>query len=159
MCVKWQNNLGGNKMKFELTGYNIDTLLQTLYNKKILLRNINRIAYNKVVFDVDDKFEKKVKRYIANYKVEKTKSFFKRIPAMLLVNLGVIIGGLLFGVAFGFIGSCPGTCVGAMGSGELKKAISIIIGGLVGAFVYSLSYGYFKGFGLFETLDILITLL
>ena len=79
-------------MKFELTGYNIDTLLQTLYNKKILLRNINRIAYNKVVFDVDDKFEKKVKRYIANYKVEKTKSFFKRIPAMLLVNLGVIIG-------------------------------------------------------------------
>ena len=69
------------------------------------------------------------------------------------MNLGVIIGGLLFGVAFGFIGSCPGTCVGAMGSGELKKAISIIIGGLVGAFVYSLSYGYFKGFGLFETLD------
>lgn len=69
------------------------------------------------------------------------------------MNLGVIIGGLMFGVAFGSIGTCPGTCVGAIGSDGVKKAISVIIGGLLGAFTFSLSYGYFKGLGLFETLN------
>ncbi|MGL6108254.1 YeeE/YedE thiosulfate transporter family protein [Romboutsia sp.] len=69
------------------------------------------------------------------------------------MNLGVIIGGLLFGLAFGAVGTCPGTCVGAIGSGSVKKAISAVIGGLVGAFTFSLSYGYFKGMGLFDTLD------
>lgn len=69
------------------------------------------------------------------------------------MHLGVIIGGLLFGIAFGAVGTCPGTCVGAIGSNYLKKAISAIIGGLFGAFVFSLSYGYFKGVGLFNTLD------
>lgn len=69
------------------------------------------------------------------------------------MNLGVIIGGLLFGIAFGAVGTCPGTCVGAMGSKGLKKAISAVLGGLLGAFVFSLSYGYFKGIGLFETLN------
>lgn len=69
------------------------------------------------------------------------------------MNLGVIIGGLIFGVAFGSIGTCPGTCVGALGSNGMKKGLSAILGGLVGAFIFSLSYGYLKGLGLFESLD------
>ncbi|MCS6131579.1 hypothetical protein DWV13_08020 [Clostridium botulinum] len=70
------------------------------------------------------------------------------------MNLGVIIGGLIFGVAFGAVGTCPGTCVGAVGSSGFKKAISAILGGLLGAFAFSMSYGYLKGLGLFETLNI-----
>lgn len=70
------------------------------------------------------------------------------------MNLGVIVGGLIFGLAFGAIGTCPGTCVGAIGSSGVFKAIAAILGGLLGAFVFSLSYGYFKGLGLFEALNL-----
>lgn len=69
------------------------------------------------------------------------------------MNLGVIIGGLIFGIAFGSVGTCPGTCVGAIGSDGIKKAVSAVLGGLLGAFIFSLSYGYFKGLGLFEALN------
>lgn len=69
------------------------------------------------------------------------------------MNLGVIIGGLIFGVAFGAVGTCPGTCVGAIGSNGIKKGISAVIGGLVGAFAFSMSYGFLNGIGLFETLN------
>lgn len=70
------------------------------------------------------------------------------------MNLGVIVGGLIFGVAFGAIGTCPGTCIGAIGSNGIKKAISAILGGLVGAFAFSTSYGYLKELGLFDALNI-----
>ena len=69
------------------------------------------------------------------------------------MNLGVIIGGLLFGIAFGAVGTCPGTCVGAIGSNGVKRAVAAVIGGLVGAFAFSMSYGYLKELGLFETLN------
>jgi uncharacterized protein len=70
------------------------------------------------------------------------------------MNLGVIIGGLIFGLAFGAVGTCPGTCVGAIGSNGIKQAISAILGGLIGAFAFSLSYGYFEDMGLFESLNL-----
>lgn len=70
-----------------------------------------------------------------------------------IMNLGVIIGGLIFGVAFGAIGTCPGTCIGAIGSNGIKKAISAVLGGLLGAFAFTMSYGYLKGIGLFEVLN------
>ena len=69
------------------------------------------------------------------------------------MNLGVIIGGLLFGIGFGSAGTCPGTCVGALGSNGLKKALVAVIGGLLGAFSFSLSYGYLKNLGLFNALN------
>lgn len=69
-------------------------------------------------------------------------------------HLGVIIGGLIFGIGFGSIGTCPGTCVAAGSSGGGKKAISTILGGLLGAFTFSITYGYFKGIGLFDTMDL-----
>lgn len=69
------------------------------------------------------------------------------------MNLGVILGGLLFGLAFGSIGTCPGTCIGAVSGGGFKKAITAILGGLVGAFAFTMSYGYLKSVGLFEALN------
>lgn len=69
-------------------------------------------------------------------------------------HLGVIIGGLIFGIGFGGIGTCPGTCVAAGSSGGGKKAISAILGGLLGAFTFSITYGYFKEIGLFDTMNL-----
>lgn len=69
-------------------------------------------------------------------------------------NLGVIIGGLIFGVGFGAAGTCPGTCVAATGSDGIKKAVSAVLGGLLGAFAFSLSYGWFQDLGLFSTMDL-----
>lgn len=68
-------------------------------------------------------------------------------------NLGVIIGGLLFGIGFGTVGTCPGTCVAATGSGGFRKALSAVFGGLLGAWVFSITYGFWKGLGLFSTMD------
>lgn len=69
------------------------------------------------------------------------------------MNLGVIIGGGIFGVAFGWIGTCPGTCIGAIGTNSIKRAIVGVIGGLCGAVSFSLSYGYLKEIGIFNTLN------
>ena len=43
------------------------------------------------------------------------------------LNLGVIIEGIIFGLSFGY----ARTCVGALGTNNLKKALSAIIGGFV----------------------------
>lgn len=54
---------------------------------------------------------------------------------------GVIIGGAIFGIGFGLGGYCPGTTVAALGSGR-KDSLFMILGGLVGAWVYVLLYGW-----------------
>ncbi len=69
------------------------------------------------------------------------------------MNLGVILGGMIFGIGFGYAGTCPGTCVGATGSDGFKKAISAIVGGLIGAFTFSMSYGFLKESGFISGLD------
>lgn len=69
------------------------------------------------------------------------------------LNTGVIVGGIIFGLGFGLAGTCPGTCVGAAGSSNFKKAISAIIGGLLGAFAFSMSYGYLNKIGLISGFD------
>lgn len=53
--------------------------------------------------------------------------------------LGVLGGGLIFGVGFGLGGYCPGTCVVAAGEGR-KDALFTILGGVVGALVFTLVY-------------------
>ena len=68
-------------------------------------------------------------------------------------NLGVLVGGAIFGIGFGWVGACPGTCVAASGTKEVKKSIAAVIGGLFGAFAFSLSYGSFKEAGLFSVMD------
>ena len=69
------------------------------------------------------------------------------------MNLGVIIGGMIFGLGFGVIGFCPGTCMASFGSQKLSKLIPILLGGLFGAFVFSLTYGQFVKLGLFDTMN------
>jgi hypothetical protein len=53
--------------------------------------------------------------------------------------VGVLLGGLLFGVGFGLGGYCPGTCVVAAGEGR-KDAVWTILGGILGALVFTLVY-------------------
>ncbi|WP_040213190.1 DUF6691 family protein [Clostridium polynesiense] len=69
-------------------------------------------------------------------------------------NVGVILGGLIFGLGFGAVGTCPGTCVAASSSGDLKKAIAAVLGGLAGAFAFSMTYGMWKNIGLFSAMDL-----
>ena len=70
------------------------------------------------------------------------------------MNLGVIIGGLIFGIGFGWVGTCPGTCVAASGTNGAKKGLVAVLGGLLGAFIFSLTYGWWKALGLFSVVDL-----
>ena len=70
------------------------------------------------------------------------------------LNLGVIIGGIIFGLGFGYAGTCPRTCVGASGTNNFKKGLSDIIGGLMGALTFTLSYGYLNNLGLISGFDL-----
>ncbi len=54
--------------------------------------------------------------------------------------VGVIVGGLIFGIGFALAGYCPGTSLCALGEGR-KDALLFVIGGLLGAGGYTLSYG------------------
>jgi hypothetical protein len=57
--------------------------------------------------------------------------------------IGVIAGGVLLGAGFAIAGYCPGTGLAALATGR-KDAFVFVIGGLVGAFVYTLSYGWIQ---------------
>jgi hypothetical protein len=60
---------------------------------------------------------------------------------------GVFIGGMLLGIGFAISGFCPGTGLTAMATGR-KDAGVFVIGGLVGAAAYMLSYAAVEGTGL-----------
>lgn len=57
---------------------------------------------------------------------------------------GIAVAGLIFGVGFAVSGYCPGTCVAAAGEGKVD-ALFTILGGLVGAGLYAMTYPMFKG--------------
>ncbi len=63
------------------------------------------------------------------------------------VYVGVAIGGLLLGAGWAASGYCPGTGVCAAASGRYD-AWFFIIGGLLGAAAYMLSYPFWKATGL-----------
>ena len=69
------------------------------------------------------------------------------------MNAGVILGGLIFGVGFGTLGSCPGTSMAALPDGNKVKTLAIVLGGLFGAWTFSLSYGWWKEQGLFSAMN------
>jgi hypothetical protein len=62
---------------------------------------------------------------------------------------GVLVGGLLLGAGWALGGYCPGTGVVALGSGR-KDAIAFIVGGLVGAGLFIVTYEGLAGTGLFD---------
>ena len=88
-------------MKFEITGYNLDSLIKTLNQKKVTLYNIVRPEHNRIIFSCNDADHKKVERYIKNYKVHEGLTRAKQIPKFILSNVG-----LLLGVFFGIIFAC-----------------------------------------------------
>jgi uncharacterized membrane protein YedE/YeeE len=57
---------------------------------------------------------------------------------------GVIIGGLIFGVGWAIGSYCPGTGVAAIGEGR-RDAMFFVIGGLVGAFFYTVIHSKLDG--------------
>lgn len=68
-------------------------------------------------------------------------------------HFGVLVGGLIFGLGFGLVGSCPGTSMAALTSGFFHRVITIVIGGIFGALVFSLSYGTLESMGIFKILN------
>lgn len=63
---------------------------------------------------------------------------FPNVPATYVV--GNIVGGLIFGVGMALSGYCPGTCAAGSGEGKLDYLIPGILGFLVGAVIYGLTY-------------------
>jgi hypothetical protein len=63
--------------------------------------------------------------------------------------IGVIVGGGLLGLGFSVAGYCPGTGLTALADGR-KDALFFILGGLVGALLYTLIYGSIQGTWLFN---------
>jgi uncharacterized protein len=70
---------------------------------------------------------------------------------------GVIIGGAILGLGWAIAGFCPGTGVVAAGEGR-KDALFFIVGGLLGAFVFTLLYASLKNTFLFTDLGGKVTL-
>lgn len=69
------------------------------------------------------------------------------------MNAGVILGGIIFGLGFGAVGNCPGTALASFTYPNKIKTLGMVAGGLVGAWLFSLSYGWWVNAGLYKTLD------
>ena len=61
--------------------------------------------------------------------------------------VGVFVGGILLGLGFAVAGYCPGTGLTAAATGRLD-AVFFVIGGLIGAAAYMLTYADVKSMGL-----------
>ena len=66
---------------------------------------------------------------------------FPTIPATYV--LGNLVGGLVFGVGMALAGFCPGTAVSGAGDGKLDYLIPGLLGFLVGALLFGLTYTSF----------------
>ena len=63
--------------------------------------------------------------------------------------IGVIIGGAIMGSGWAIAGFCPGTGIVAAGAGR-KDALFFILGGLTGAFIFTLVYGLLESTFIFD---------
>lgn len=63
---------------------------------------------------------------------------FPAVPATYVV--GNLVGGLIFGVGMALAGFCPGTCAAGAGEGKLDYLIPGVLGFVVGAVLYGLTY-------------------
>ncbi|WP_424941924.1 DUF6691 family protein [Aliiroseovarius crassostreae] len=65
--------------------------------------------------------------------------------------VGVFVGGLLLGAGWALSGFCPGTGVCAAATGR-KDALFFILGGLMGAAAYMMTYPTVKASGLLDSI-------
>lgn len=65
--------------------------------------------------------------------------------------VGVFIGGLLLGAGWALSGFCPGTGVAAAATGR-KDALFFILGGLLGAAAYMITYPSVKATGMLDAI-------
>jgi len=63
---------------------------------------------------------------------------FPTVPATYIV--GNLVGGLIFGVGMALAGFCPGTAMAGAGEGKLDYLVPGLLGFLVGAVIYGLTY-------------------
>jgi uncharacterized membrane protein YedE/YeeE len=63
---------------------------------------------------------------------------FPVVPPTYVV--GNLVGGLIFGVGMALTGFCPGTCAAGSGEGKLDYLIPGLLGFLVGAGLYGITY-------------------
>ncbi len=62
---------------------------------------------------------------------------------------GVLLGGALLGLGWALAGFCPGTGIVAAGRGR-KDAWFFLLGGLVGAWIFTLQFAFLEQTGIFE---------
>jgi len=62
---------------------------------------------------------------------------------------GVFVGGLLLGAGFAVSGFCPGTGLAAAATGR-KDAMVFVLGGLLGAAAYMVSYAWVSSTGILD---------
>ena len=108
-------------MKFDLNGYDLDNLIKKLYLKKVTLYNIVKYSNEHISFEIDDKNEKKVKRYIANFKVKQSLNKFKRVPKLVATNVGILLG-VFFGIIFSIFASNYIWQIRIYGTNELNNS-------------------------------------
>jgi uncharacterized membrane protein YedE/YeeE len=63
---------------------------------------------------------------------------FPTVPATYIV--GNLVGGLIFGVGMALAGFCPGTAAAGAGEGKIDYLVPGLLGFLVGAVIYGLTY-------------------
>ncbi len=66
---------------------------------------------------------------------------FPQVPATYVV--GNLVGGLIFGVGMALAGFCPGTAVAGAGEGKWDYIVPGLLGFLVGAVLFGLTYPLF----------------
>lgn len=69
------------------------------------------------------------------------------------MNAAVVLGGAIFGLGFGAIGNCPGTALASFTYANKIKTLGVVVGGLAGAWLFSLSYGWWVSTGLYNAMD------
>jgi len=56
-----------------------------------------------------------------------------------------VLGGLIFGIGFGILGYCPGTVAAAVGTGALDALFGGVVGILLGAWIFAVTYPKLHG--------------